>query len=111
MTLRPDGRLTCSRASATSGTHSVFDLARAAADVLAMPWRKSRSSGATPASTCPGAAFRQPDDARDDARQLRWRDGREAKLREIAAMDLGGSPDDYDVGNERVFVAALPIVP
>ena len=33
------------------------------------------------------------------------------KLREIAAMDLGGSPDDYDVGNERVFVAALPIVP
>ena len=37
--------------------HSVFDLARAAADVLAMPWEKSRSSGATPASTCPGAAF------------------------------------------------------
>jgi len=25
------------------------------------------------------------------------------KLQEIAAKDLGGSPDDYDVGNERVF--------
>ncbi len=26
-----------------------------------------------------------------------------AKLKEIAAMDLGGSPDDYDIGGERVF--------
>ena len=25
------------------------------------------------------------------------------KLKEIAAMDLGGSPDDYDIGDERVF--------
>jgi xanthine dehydrogenase molybdenum-binding subunit len=26
-----------------------------------------------------------------------------AKLKEIAAMDLGGTPDDYDIGGERVF--------
>src|SRR5690606_37577715 len=26
-----------------------------------------------------------------------------AKLKEIAAMDLGGEPDDYDIGDERVF--------
>src|SRR5690606_13895980 len=26
-----------------------------------------------------------------------------AKLKEIAEMDLGGSPDDYDIGDERVF--------
>ena len=25
------------------------------------------------------------------------------KLKEIAAMDLGGTPDDYDIGGERVF--------
>jgi len=25
------------------------------------------------------------------------------KLQEIAALDLGGSPDDYEVGNERVY--------
>jgi xanthine dehydrogenase molybdenum-binding subunit len=29
-----------------------------------------------------------------------------AKLKEIAAMDLGGSPDDYDIGGERVFAKA-----
>jgi len=26
-----------------------------------------------------------------------------AKLKEIAAMDLGGAPEDYDIGGERVF--------
>jgi xanthine dehydrogenase molybdenum-binding subunit len=26
-----------------------------------------------------------------------------AKLKEIAALDLGGAPDDYDIGGERVF--------
>jgi xanthine dehydrogenase molybdenum-binding subunit len=31
-----------------------------------------------------------------------------AKLKEIAAMDLGGSPDDYDVGGERVFAKSDP---
>jgi CO/xanthine dehydrogenase Mo-binding subunit len=29
-----------------------------------------------------------------------------AKLKEIAAMDLGGAPDDYDIGGERVFAKA-----
>jgi CO/xanthine dehydrogenase Mo-binding subunit len=31
-----------------------------------------------------------------------------AKLQEIAAMDLGGAPADYDVGGERVFSKADP---
>jgi CO/xanthine dehydrogenase Mo-binding subunit len=31
-----------------------------------------------------------------------------AKLKEIAAMDLGGAPEDYDVGNETVFATADP---
>ena len=30
------------------------------------------------------------------------------KLKEIAARDLGGSPGDYDVGNETVFARANP---
>jgi CO/xanthine dehydrogenase Mo-binding subunit len=31
-----------------------------------------------------------------------------AKLQEIAAMDLGGAPTDYDVGGERVFSKSDP---
>jgi CO/xanthine dehydrogenase Mo-binding subunit len=30
------------------------------------------------------------------------------QLQELAAQDLGGSPDDYDVGNERVFRKGNP---
>src|SRR5204863_3770721 len=30
------------------------------------------------------------------------------KLQEIAAKDLGGKPEDYDVGNERVFRKGSP---
>jgi CO/xanthine dehydrogenase Mo-binding subunit len=31
-----------------------------------------------------------------------------AKLKEIAAKDLGGTPDDYDIGNETVFMRTDP---
>ena len=31
-----------------------------------------------------------------------------AKLKEIAAMDLGGAPEDYDIGGERVFAKSDP---
>ncbi len=31
-----------------------------------------------------------------------------AKLKEIAAMDLGGAPDDYDIADEAVFATADP---
>ena len=31
-----------------------------------------------------------------------------AKLKEIAAMDLGGAPDDYDIGEEAVFAKSEP---
>src|SRR5688572_23516790 len=31
-----------------------------------------------------------------------------AKLKEIAAMDLGGAPEDYDIGGERVFSKSDP---
>ena len=31
-----------------------------------------------------------------------------SKLKEIAATDLGGSPDDYEIGGEKVFAKANP---
>ena len=41
MTLRPDGKLYVQSGVGNLGTHSVMDLARVAAEVLAMPDRKS----------------------------------------------------------------------
>ena len=40
MTIRPDGKLYVQSGVGNLGTHSVIDLARVAADVLAMPWEK-----------------------------------------------------------------------
>ena len=61
----------------------------------AFPWEKGRHRpGATRRKNLPWTCVsgRQPDDPRDDARRARGRDGREAKLQEIAAKDLGGIP-------------------
>ena len=70
--IRPDGRCTCSRASATSAP-VVIDCARVAAEVLGMPWekvdRQLGQHGEEPAVEL--RVGRQPDDARDDARGAR----------------------------------------
>ena len=54
-------------------------------------------------------AVRQQHVVHDDAHELRrGRWTRVAKLKEIAATDLGGSPDDYDIGDETVFRRGNP---
>ena len=112
MTIRPDGKLYVQSGVGNLGTHSVIDLARVAADVLAMPWDKVEVElGQHGQEHLPWTlpVGRQPDDARDDAREsrrARWT--RKRKLQEIAAKDLGGSPDDYELGNERVYRRGNP---
>ena len=69
----------------------------------------AKCAGATPASSCrTRACGRQPDDAREHPRESRGGLDAKRKLQEIAAKDLGGSPDDYDVGGERVFRRGNP---
>jgi hypothetical protein len=45
---------------------------------------------------------RQPDNPCDDARRMR-RGWTRRRRQAIAAKDLGGKPEDYEVANERVF--------
>ena len=86
------------------GTESVIDVHRVAAEMLGVPWEKCDVAGATPPRTCRGAAFgRQPDHPRDDSRRAAVAEEAKKRLQEIAAKSLGGSPEDYEVGNERVF--------
>jgi CO/xanthine dehydrogenase Mo-binding subunit len=105
MTIRPDGRLHVQSGVGNLGTHSLFDLARVAADILEVPWEKvdvvwgdtSRHlpySCMSVGSQTTHAMTRANHAAASDAKR---------KLQEIAARDLGGSPDDYQLGGERVF--------
>jgi CO/xanthine dehydrogenase Mo-binding subunit len=110
MTIRPDGKLYVQSGVGNLGTHSVIDLARVAADVLAMPWEKVEviwgNSGKHLPFTCLSVGS-QTTHAMTRANYAGAMDAR-LKLQEIAAMDLGGSPDDYELGGERVYRRGNP---
>ena len=105
MTIRPDGRLYVQSGVGNLGTHSCIDLARVAADVLAMPWDKVVVNWGSTAKNIPWSAMSvgsQTTHAMTRANLAGAVDAR-LKLQEIAAKDLGGAPSDYTVGHERVY--------
>ena len=105
MLIRPDGRLQVQSGVGNLGTHSVIDLARVAADVLAMPWDKVDvvwgNTGKGLPWTCMSVGS-QTTHAMTRA-NLAGAEDAKRKLQEIAARDLGGQPSDYELGGERVF--------
>lgn len=112
MTLRPDGRLYVQSGVGNLGTHSVIDLARVAADVLQLPWDKVVVTWGDTSKGLPWSCLSvgsQTTHAMTRANYAGAMDTRR-KLQEIAAHDLGGTPDDYTIGGERVFRTARPAV-
>ncbi|MGD9903352.1 MAG: xanthine dehydrogenase family protein molybdopterin-binding subunit [Vicinamibacterales bacterium] len=110
MTIRPDGRLHVQSGVGNLGTHSLFDLARVAADILAVPWEKVDIAWGDTSKHLPYSCLSvgsQTIHAMTRANHAAAMDARR-KLQEIAARDLGGAPDDYDVGGERVFRTGNP---
>jgi xanthine dehydrogenase molybdenum-binding subunit len=110
MILRPDGTLQVQSGVGNLGTHSVIDLARVAADVLAMPWEKVEVVWGNTAKGLPWTCMSvgsQTTHAMTRA-NLAGAEDAKRKLQEIAARDLGGAPGDYELGNERVFRKGSP---
>lgn len=103
--IKPDGRVQIQSGVGNHGTHSLIDVHRVAADLVGVPWEKCEvvwgnttrhlpwtcSSGG---SQTTHAMTRAAHAAGTDAVQ---------KLKEIAARTLGGSPESYQVAEERVF--------
>ena len=108
--LTPDGKLHIHSGIGNLGTYSHTATSRVAAEILKcdwdncvvvrgdsrrhLPWSSSQS-GSNTSFTMTRTNYVAAMDALD-------------KLKEIAAMDLGGSPDDYDIGDETVFSQADP---
>jgi len=110
MTIRPDGRLYVQSGVGNLGTHSVIDLARVAADVLEMPWEKVVVNWGDTSKGLPWTCLSvgsQTTHAMTRANHAGAMDAKK-KLQAIAAKDLGGSPDDYTIGHERVFRKGNP---
>src|SRR5262249_35866084 len=110
MIIRPDGKLYIQSGIGNLGTESAFDVHRVAAEILGMPWEKCEITFGNTEKNLPGrciSAGRQTVHAMRRAAHAAATDAK-TKLQEIAAKDLGGSPADYDVGNERVFRKGSP---
>ena len=110
MTIRPDGKLYVQSGVGNLGTHSVFDLARVAAQVLAVPWDKVEVVWGDTSTHLPWTCMSvgsQTTHAMTRANRAGAMDARR-KLQEIAARDLGGTPEDYELGSERVYRRADP---
>ena len=101
----PDGKIHIHTGVGNLGTYSHTVTSRVAAEVLKASWDncvvvRGDSSKHLPwnlgqfGSNTPFTMTRSNYVAAMDA---------VAKLKEIAAMDLGGAPEDYDIGGERVF--------
>jgi CO/xanthine dehydrogenase Mo-binding subunit len=110
MTIRPDGRLHVQSGVGNLGTHSVIDLARVAADVLAMPWEKVDVIWGDTSRGLPWSCLSvgsQTTHAMTRANHAAAMDARR-KLQEIAARQLGAGPDEYELNGERVFRTSAP---
>jgi|KBSSwiStaDraftv2_1062776.scaffolds.fasta_scaffold34078_1 CO/xanthine dehydrogenase Mo-binding subunit len=105
MTIRPDGRLYVQSGVGNLGTHSCIDLARVAADVLQVPWENVVVNWGSTAKNIPWSAMSvgsQTTHAMTRANLAGAVDAR-LKLQELAAKELGGDPQDYTLGGERVY--------
>jgi xanthine dehydrogenase molybdenum-binding subunit len=110
MVIRPDGDLYIHQGIGNLGTHSFADTARAAADVLGMPWDRCSIIWGDTSEHLPWSSVQagsQTAHAHTRANHAAAMDAKR-KLQEIAARDLGGSPDDYDTADGRVFSRSSP---
>ncbi len=104
LVIKPDGKLYIHQGIGNLGTHSVADTARAAADVLGMPWNRCVVVWGDTSRHLPWSSVQagsQTIHAHTRANHAAAMDARR-KLQEIAARELGGSPSDYTMRGGRV---------
>src|ERR1700733_12923821 len=103
--IKPDGRIAFQSGIGNLGTESVIDVHRAGAEILGVPWEKcdvvwGNTTKNLPFTCVSGGT--QTTHAMTRAAHAAAMDAKK-KLQEIAAKKLGGKPEQYEVGNERVF--------
>ena len=110
MVLRPDGVLEIHTGVGNLGTHSFSDTARTAAEVLDFPWERVEVIWGNTAKGLPWTSVQAGSMTTHSATRAIHAAAMDLKkkLQEIAAKDLGGSPDGYDVSNERVHRKGAP---
>ena len=105
LTIRPDGKVYIQQGVGNLGTGSTFDTARAVMEALATDWEQAVVIWGDTSKHLPWSSIQAGSMTTHAHTRSNLAAGLDAKqkLQEIAARDLGGSPDSYDVADGRVF--------
>ena len=105
MLIKPDGSLCFQTGIGNLGTESFSDVHRVAAEMLGVPWEKCDVCWGTNAKNLAWSCVSGGSQTTHAMTRAAHAVAEEAKkrLQEIAAKSLGGSPENYDVANEKVF--------
>lgn len=103
--IKPDGKLYIQSGIGNHGTESVSDSHRVSAEVLGVPWEKVELTWGNTSKNLPFTCASGGSQTTHCMTRAAYAAGMDAKakLQQIAAKDLGGKPEQYEVANERVF--------
>ncbi|PCJ22409.1 MAG: aldehyde oxidase [SAR86 cluster bacterium] len=104
----PDGKLYIHSGVGNLGTYSYAGTCRAAAEALQIPWDRCEILNGRSDRHLPHSSGQGGSNTIFTHTRTNWVAAQDAitKLKEIAAADLGGSADDYEIGEERVFLSS-----
>jgi CO/xanthine dehydrogenase Mo-binding subunit len=108
--LTPDGKLHIHTGVGNLGTYSYGAVSRAAAETLKYSWENCVIERGDTRRHLPFNIGQFGSNTSFTMSRTSYVAAMDAieKLKEIAATDLGGSPEDYDIGDERVFLRSDP---
>ncbi|HLF12960.1 MAG TPA: xanthine dehydrogenase family protein molybdopterin-binding subunit [Gammaproteobacteria bacterium] len=108
--ITPDGKLHIHTGVGNLGTYSHTATSRVAAEVLKANWDNCIVVRGDSRNHLPWNNGQFGSNTSFTMTRTNYAAAMDAvgKLQEIAAMDLGGAPADYDIGNETVFLRADP---
>ena len=108
--LLPDGKLHIHSGAGNLGTYSHSGTSRVAAEVLKCSWENCVVERGDSRKHLPWSPTQSGSNTSFTMTRQNYVAAMDVvdKLKEIAAMDLGGAPADYEIGNETVFRMADP---
>jgi CO/xanthine dehydrogenase Mo-binding subunit len=103
--ITPDGKIHIHTGVGNLGTYSHTATSRVAAEVLKANWENCEVVRGDSSKHLPWNLGQFGSNTSFTMTRTNYAAAMDAvaKLKEIAAMDLGGTPEDYDIGGERVF--------
>ena len=105
LVIRPDGKVEIHNGAGNLGTESFSDTSRPAMEALDTPWEQAEVVWGDTSKHLPWSAVQAGSMTTHAHTRANWAAVEDAtrKMKEIAARDLGGEPDDYEIGGERVY--------